>query len=147
MSDPSTSLPKPASPAPSRAPAPGALGGGARKPGMGLLAGKPTGSTPIPPSMQAKMAAIANRAQPPPGPPGVGGGPGSPMAMAGRGPGGLAARRTRPGPQLHLSAIDGAIPASAGPAGGGLGAGRPNFDQPRRPNVAETPFAALSNIV
>jgi hypothetical protein len=121
---------------------------GVRKPGAGLLAGKPTGATSIPPSLQAKMAAMANRTQPPPAPPGM-----SPMAGRGPpggpgGPGGLAARRTRPG-GLHLSAIEGAIPASAGPAGGGLGAGRPMFDQPasRRPNVAETPFAALSNIV
>lgn len=134
----SDATPKPTA----RAPMPAA---GARRPGMGLLAGKPSGSTPIPPSMQAKMAALANRG---PASPSGSGTPGAP-AMPGmpRGPAGLAARRARPG-GLQLSAMDGAIPASIGPSGGGLGRGIPQ-EQPGqlRPNVAETPFSALSNIV
>jgi mitogen-activated protein kinase kinase len=145
-SKPPTSLPFPSRAAPPRA-----------GQGFGLLSAKSPGATPIPPSLQAKMAAMANRgaaaaaaAAAAGGGPGGVGTPGVAMPAAGRAPvpGGMAARRAKPG--FKLSDIEGAGPASAGPMVGGLGQGRPNFqdENQRRPSgLMATPFSTLSKIV
>ena len=110
------------------------------KPASRLRAQHPV-STPIPPSLQAKMAEFANRANnivPKPG---------------------MAARRQRPG--FSLRDIDPSIlpePSFLHPGGGplaaGLGAGRPSLlrhEQPRRPpsQVGNfgSPFSNFSKIV
>ena len=95
----------------------------------GLHKGHPT-STPIPPSLQAKMAAFANRATT-------------------TKPQGMAARRARP--NFSLRDIDPAF-IPEGPIAAGLGAGRPSLFQepPRRPPPAGnfgSPFSNFSKIV
>ncbi|KIM45213.1 hypothetical protein M413DRAFT_24456 [Hebeloma cylindrosporum] len=110
----------------------------------GLHKGHPT-STPIPPSLQAKMAAFANRA-------GVGAHPVLHPASsfpAPPKPQGMAARRARP--NFSLRDIDPAF-IPEGPVAAGLGAGRPSLfqEQPRRPPPAGnfgSPFSNFSKIV
>jgi len=110
----------------------------------GLHKGHPT-STPIPPSLQAKMAAFANR-------PGVGALPVLHPASsfpAPPKPNGMAARRARP--NFSLRDIDPAF-IPLGPVASGLGAGRPSLFQepPRRPPPAGnfgSPFSNFSKIV
>ena len=107
----------------------------------GLHKGHPT-STPIPPSLQAKMAAFANR-------PGVGGLPVLHPANSFPKPQGMAARRARP--NFSLRDIDPAF-IPEGPVAAGLGAGRPSLfqEQPRRPPPAGnfgSPFSNFSKIV
>ncbi|KAH0588966.1 hypothetical protein H2248_004747 [Termitomyces sp. 'cryptogamus'] len=105
-----------------------------------LLSNRAHPSTPIPPGLQAKMAALANRSSPDPLE--------SPLRPR---PTGLAMRRTKPA--LLLKEIDpSAIPSpSGGAAAAGLGAGRPSLaqDPPRRPNPANfvSPFSNFSKIV
>jgi len=100
-------------------------------------------ATPIPPSLAAKMAAMAtkNTTDPQKLPT-----PGRIAMQQGM------ARRPRPG--FKLSDIDPTLVPDntlpTGPMGAGLGAGRPlAHDQPRRPNPANagTPFANFSKIV
>jgi mitogen-activated protein kinase kinase len=110
----------------------------------GLHKGHPT-STPIPPSLQAKMAAFANR-------PSVGALPVLHPASsfpAPPKPHGMAARRARP--NFSLRDIDPAF-IPEGPVAAGLGAGRPSLFQepPRRPPPAGdfgSPFSNFSKIV
>lgn len=113
-------------------------------------------STPIPPSLQAKMAAIANRAAA-----GSDAGPPSlrlansfpePKPRSAQAPTGLAARRTRP--TFNLRDIDAslvpppnAMTSGGGLIGAGLGAGRPTLDLGSRRSQAGTPFANFSKIV
>ncbi|KAF9469950.1 kinase-like domain-containing protein [Collybia nuda] len=129
-----------------------------------------SGSTPIPPSLQAKMAAFANRTHsspavdsataalsvatlnpPPPTllptmsyPPAA-----LSLAPSRIRPSGLAARRTRPG--FSLNDIDPTIVAPGGPLGAGLGAGRPSIANlpPKRPSAGNfgSPFSNFSKIV
>nr|UPW42860.1 protein kinase wis1 [Hypsizygus marmoreus] len=128
------------------------------------------GSTPIPPSLQAKMAAFANRTHSSPtvetstGPspnsvlnnvPSLPGHPALHSAHSYPQPkprlSGLAARRTKPA--FSLKDIDPTIvpTPSGGAAGAGLGAGRPSLalDPPKRPNPANfvSPFSNFSKIV
>ncbi|KAG8690549.1 hypothetical protein FRC11_010801, partial [Ceratobasidium sp. 423] len=120
----------------------------------------------IPPSLQAKMAAMANRGQSSPAVPtsdvadltsafaqaGVSSAPPTP-ANRGRGTvmGGLAARRR--GPPGTLSDIDPGLgpkpPSGIGGGPGGLAPGRPQLgpDPPKRPGQGGTPFANFSKIV
>ena len=103
-------------------------------------------STPIPPSLQAKMAQFANRA--------------NNMEPSARSPVlGMAARRQRPA--FSLRDIDPSIlpdssssfrPTGGGPLAAGLGAGRPSLlhlEQTRRPlqNNFGSPFSNFSKIV
>ncbi|KAF5380626.1 hypothetical protein D9615_004549 [Tricholomella constricta] len=131
----------------------------------GLLANRQA-STPIPPSLQAKMAAFANRTHSssilesatnalesstlgPPAHPNLHTAnsypPPRPRLT------GLAARRTKVA--FSLKDIDPSIvpTPSGGAAGAGLGAGRPSLaqDPPRRPNPANlaSPFSNFSKIV
>ncbi|VDC06980.1 unnamed protein product [Peniophora sp. CBMAI 1063] len=123
--------------------------------------GQRGGATPIPPSLQAKMAAMANRAQQPPsanpdataaalgrmqlGDRGPASAPAVPRMPSGRpGMGGL--KRNKPG--FKLSDITGEDNSSA--ANAGLGAGAPSLNrewQPRKPVVTGTPFANFRKIV
>ncbi|KAG8784355.1 hypothetical protein FRC12_018780 [Ceratobasidium sp. 428] len=139
--------------------------------GRGLARPAPTG-TRIPPSLQAKMAAMANRGQhSSPAVPGAAPGladafiqagvaPASaPATPAGRGPlrpgrGGISARR--PGPGLNLGQIDPSLrdgpPPGIGQGGGaaaaGLGAGNPNLrNDPPNKRPGATPFSNFSKIV
>ncbi|PPQ87465.1 hypothetical protein CVT25_008201 [Psilocybe cyanescens] len=135
----------------------------ANNPLTGLRANNHPASTPIPPSLQAKMAAFANRAQPnnqlaadspaasaffshpvlnsassfpPPRP---------------QKPIGMAARRARP--NFSLRDIDNSFVIPDGPVAAGLGAGRPSLfqhDPPRKPPSATnfaSPFSNFSKIV
>ena len=118
-----------------------------------LLAAKQPISTPIPPSLQAKMAAFANRAQ-----------PGSsssahpvllnaasfpPPAPRPKPATGMAARRARP--NFSLRDIDSS--AFDGPIAAGLGAGRPSLlheSSPPRHHQSHdfaSPFSNFSKIV
>ncbi|THH21175.1 hypothetical protein EUX98_g8446 [Antrodiella citrinella] len=130
-------------------------------------------ATPIPPSLQAKMAAMANRGgqspasidtaanamrnmslnernfplRAPPSAPTPGarlGGPGSSAS-------GLAARRQGlRAPRLNVADIPGLMPSGGGPSGAGLGSGRPIVDEiPRRSPQQQvaTPFANFRKIV
>ncbi|KAG8745206.1 hypothetical protein FRC10_008518 [Ceratobasidium sp. 414] len=132
----------------------------------------PTG-TRMPPSLQAKMAAMANRGQQSsPSVPGVANGLSDAFVQAGVAPasapatpvrgvvrpgrGGLSSRRPG-GPGLTLGQIDPnlrdgpppGIGAGGGAAGAGLGQGNPNLrnDPPKRPGGSGTPFANFSKIV
>ncbi|CAL1707698.1 unnamed protein product [Somion occarium] len=143
----------------------------------GLLASRsrPLAQTPMPPSLQAKLASMANRGQSSnsvevatvamknvslaekPLHPSLrssisdpsgrpGGGPG------GGPPGGLAARRLRMNaPKLNVNDLaEGIFPTGGGPSGAGLGGGRPLMDDaPRRSPAANigTPFANFRKIV
>jgi hypothetical protein len=116
------------------------------KPSSRLRAQHPV-STPIPPSLQAKMAQFANRA--------------NNMESSARLPVlGMAARRQRPA--FSLRDIDPSIlpdssssfrPSGGGPLAAGLGAGRPSLlhlEQTRRPpsqNNFGSPFSNFSKIV
>ncbi|KZP18760.1 kinase-like protein [Athelia psychrophila] len=170
MSDPNPSRPRP-NPL-SRMPA---QPGGAKNSLTGLLANRSahSGSTPIPPGLQAKMAAMANRASqaPPsssasfsvdkasdamarasladhPANPRAQSYPIPTLASRGRGgPTGLAGKRMKPG--FKLSDIHGDV--GGGAAGAGLGAGRPslaNDPAPRRPPPSMgSPFSNFGKIV
>ncbi|KAG6842137.1 hypothetical protein C0991_001630 [Blastosporella zonata] len=117
-------------------------------------------STPIPPGLQAKMAAFANRSAPTvdattnaleatsisPSLPTANSFPqGRPRLT------GLAARRTKPAFSLKDIDPDIVPSPSAGAAAAGLGAGRPSIaqDPPKRPNPANfvSPFSNFSKIV
>ncbi|KAI0041603.1 kinase-like protein [Auriscalpium vulgare] len=127
-----------------------------------LLASRGSGSTPIPPSLQAKMAAMATRASQSPSmhasvdvtsaafkratlndtaPRQT---PSSSRAPA------MPGRRNKPG--FKLSDITGE-PSSGGAANAGLGAGAPSLEdgpsqwQPRRPSPTGTPFSNFGKIV
>jgi mitogen-activated protein kinase kinase len=141
-----------------------------QQPRSGLTIRTP-GATPIPPSLQAKMAAFANRgssATPsssvdaataalqkatlgPGGHPVLRAANSYPIPNAPSKPTGMAGRRSKPA--FSLKDIDpNAIPAAGGGASGaGLGAGRPSLapDHPRRPNPASfaSPFSNFSKIV
>ncbi|KIP01288.1 hypothetical protein PHLGIDRAFT_507666 [Phlebiopsis gigantea 11061_1 CR5-6] len=138
----------------------------------GLLANRrPMASTPIPPTLQAKMAAMASRGQRSgvdaaanalqnmsladrPTHPMLRSAQSAPSAP-GRPPGplgGLAARRA--GPRLNVNDIAGGLglstPSGGGPSNAGLGGGRPNMDDtPRRSPQATwgTPFSNFGKIV
>ncbi|KAJ8457615.1 hypothetical protein ONZ45_g18243 [Pleurotus djamor] len=129
-----------------------------------LLANKQAGQspTPIPPSLQARMAAMVTRGS---GPPPDGRDPNRPPdlraansyppaspAFRNRGGSTMAGRRLKPG--FTLKDIDPtAIPTpstSGGAQGAGLGAGRPlPNNTPRRPPPTSigTPFSNFSKIV
>lgn len=105
-------------------------------------------STPIPPSLQAKMAAFANRGA-------NHADPNSLLALAPvpsphRPPPTAPSRRARP--NLNLRDIDPSFLPSHGPAAAGLGPGRPSLflnDPPRRPSAGNfgSPFSNFSKIV
>ncbi|KAK7692973.1 hypothetical protein QCA50_004614 [Cerrena zonata] len=130
----------------------------------GLLGSRRTGplaSSPIPPSLQAKMAAMANRGAQQANananaaditaamnnvslaeralPSSTSVQP-SPIHLVAQGPnfasppGGLAARRLKANaPKLNVNDISDVFPSGGGPSGAGLGAGRPSLGQlPRR---------------
>jgi hypothetical protein len=117
------------------------------KPTSRLRAQQPV-STPIPPSLQAKMAQFANRANNM-----------EPQANARPILGGMAARRQRP--SFSLRDIDPSIlpdPSpfrqGGGPLAAGLGAGRPSLlhlEQTRKPSSSQgnfgSPFSNFSKIV
>ncbi|EKM53987.1 uncharacterized protein PHACADRAFT_257528 [Phanerochaete carnosa HHB-10118-sp] len=132
---------------------------------------KPMASTPIPPSLQAKMAAMAARSQQPgntmdattnafqsmtlrdrPVHPMLRSAQSAPSAP-GKAPGplsGLAARRAAP--KLKVMDIPGGslMPSGGGPSNAGLGGGRPNMDElPRRSpqQTWGTPFSNFGKIV
>ena len=123
----------------------------------GLRAHQPA-ATPIPPSLQAKMAAFAQRAAS--NNPNNNIGPNShpvlhpassfpPPPPRPSKPAGMAARRARP--NFTLRDIESVV-LPDGPVAAGLGAGRPSLFQqetPRRPQAGNfgTPFANFSKIV
>ncbi|KAH9485104.1 Protein kinase wis1 [Psilocybe cubensis] len=112
-------------------------------------------STPIPPSLQAKMAAFANR---PPAQtqgsipalqhPALNQAASFPPPQKPQKPQSMAARRARP--NFSLRDIDSSFVIPDGPSAAGLGAGRPSHfhDPPRKPppNFA-SPFSNFSKIV
>lgn len=134
---------------------------------------RPLGSTPIPPSLQAKMAALAQRgAQSSASVDGAAAAlartvindrPAMPGQLPASSPGpsrptptlgGLAARRKGAGlPKLSPNDVPGGMhlpPLGAGPQGAGLGGGRPLLDnEPRRGQSSQfaTPFSNFGKIV
>ncbi|KAG6880202.1 hypothetical protein C0992_003866 [Termitomyces sp. T32_za158] len=123
-------------------------------PRSNLLLANKHGSTPIPPGLQAKMAALANRFAPNVDAatralenssigPALSPAPSSRLRLSG-----LAARRAKQA--LSLNEIDPSASAG-GAAAAGLGAGRPSIpqDPPRRPNPANlvSPFSNFSKFV
>lgn len=132
----------------------------------GLLAATSNGATPIPPSLQAKMAAMANRVSQSPDVDAVSaafkrvslGAPTSQLRVSSSSPQihpitvasptGMAARRNKP--LFRLSDITGEQEFGGGSAGAGNGVGTATHTEwpPRRPAVAtSTPFANFGKIV
>ncbi|KAL0956412.1 hypothetical protein HGRIS_002560 [Hohenbuehelia grisea] len=128
----------------------------------GLISNKQSAgqSTPIPPSLQAKMAAMANRAasshtnHDPNQIPSLRAANSYPLQSSspirGRGglpAGGLGGRRLKP--NFSLKDIDANAIPSGGASGAGLGAGRPALSQRRPPPATNfvSPFSNFSKIV